>query len=169
MAAPPPDSIRPPPERLVPAELSRLRSFVTLLETAFRIPGTRIRFGADALLGLLPGLGDIVGGVLSAVVIGEAIRAGVPGPVLLRMVGNIAVDVIVGAVPVAGDLFDVYWKAGVRNLALLEAYHHHPDRTARAARRLLLALGAAVGLLAAAAMALAVGSTVVLIRWLGGG
>lgn len=152
----------------LPASLRRLRTLVTLLETAFRVPGTRIRFGADALIGLVPGLGDIVGGILSAVVIGEAIRAGVPGAVLARMLGNVALDVVAGAVPVAGDLFDVYWKAGVRNLALLEAYHHHPERTGRAARRLLLALGLAVGLLAAASMALAAASVVLLARWFGG-
>lgn len=150
------------------AHLARLRTMVRLLETAIRVPGTRIRFGADALIGLVPGLGDLVGGVLSALIITEAIRAGVPRPVLLRMFGNIGVDVIGGAVPVAGDLFDLFWKSGVRNLALLEQYHRHPDRTRQATHRALVWLALGVGLLAAAGMALALVSAWWVLRWLTG-
>ncbi len=154
---------------LSPAHLQRLRGYVNLLETAFRVPGTRIRFGADAVLGLVPGLGDVMGGILSAVIVGEAVRAGVPRPVLLRMFLTVALDVIVGAVPVAGDIFDVFHKAGVRNLALLERYHEHPDRTSAATRRGLVILAAGVGLVAAAGMALAVASAIILWRWILGG
>lgn len=146
--------------------LDRLETLVHFLETAVRVPGTRIRFGADAILGLVPGLGDLVGGLLAALVIGEGIRSGVPRPVLFRMFWNVAVDVILGAVPGVGDVFDVFWKAGVRNLALLRRYHDLPDRTVAASRRGMLALAAGVGLLAAAGMALAVASTVLLVRWL---
>lgn len=154
---------------LSPTHLQRLRGFVNLLETALRVPGTRIRFGADAVLGLVPGLGDVMGGILSAVIVGEAVRAGVPRPVLLRMFLNVALDVLVGAVPVAGDLFDVFWKPGVRNLALLERYHEHPDRTSTATRRGMLVLAVGVGLVAAAGMALAVASAIILWRWILGG
>jgi hypothetical protein len=149
--------------------LDRLETLVRFLETAIRIPGTRIRFGADAIVGLVPGLGDLVGGLLAALVISEGIRSGVPRPVLVRMFWNVAVDVALGAVPGVGDAFDLFWKAGVRNLALLRRYHDQPDRTADASRRGLLALAAGVGLLAAAGMALAVASTVFLVRWLLGG
>lgn len=148
------------------AHLARLRTLVRFLETAIRVPGTRIRFGADALIGLVPGLGDLVGGVFSALIVTEAIRAGVPRPVLLRMFGNIGVDVIGGAVPVAGDLFDLFWKSGVRNLTLLEQYHRHPDRTRQATRRALIVLALGVGLLAAAGMALALVSAWWVLRWL---
>lgn len=158
-----PSPASPPP---LPARLERLRAFVTLLEAAFRVPGTRIRVGVDALVGLVPGLGDVMGGILSTVVVSEAIRAGVPRPVLVRMFLNVALDVLAGAVPLAGDLFDVFWKPGLRNLALLERYHAHPDRTTAATRRGLLALSVAVGLVAAAGMALAVASAVLVWRWL---
>jgi len=82
------------------------------------------------------------------------------------MFWNVAVDVMLGAVPGVGDVFDVFWKAGVRNLALLRRYHDQPDRTAGASRRGMLVLAAGVGLLAAAGMTLAVASTVFLVRWL---
>lgn len=154
---------------LSPVHLQRLRGFVNLLETAIRVPGTRFRFGADAILGLIPGLGDVMGGILSAVIISEAVRAGVPRPVLLRMFLNVALDVTAGAVPLAGDLFDFLWKPGIRNLALLERFHEHPDRTTTATRRAMLVLAVGVGLVAAAGMALAVASAVILWRWILGG
>lgn len=149
--------------------LDRLAALVRFLETAIRVPGTRIRFGADALLGLVPGLGDLVGGLLSALVISEGIRSGVPRPVLLRMFWNVAVDVVGGAVPGVGDVFDLYWKAGVRNLDLLRRYHDLPDRTAAASRRGLLALALSFGVLAVAGMAVALAATLWLLRWLTGG
>lgn len=150
------------------ARMERLRGLVTLLESSARIPGTRIRFGADALIGLVPGLGDVVGGVLSTLVITEAIRANVPGPVVQRMLWNVAVDVAAGAVPVAGDLFDLFWKAGTRNLALLERYHAEPARVAASTRRTVLWIAAAFGVLAAAAMASGVLLALALLRWLTG-
>jgi len=149
-------------------QLERLRSLVRFLETAGRIPGTRIRFGADAVIGLIPGIGDLAGGMLSALVITEAIRANVPVPVVYRMFANVAVDLLVGAVPVAGDIFDVFWKAGVRNLTLLERYHQHPAKVAASARRTLWMVSAGIGLLSAAALGLAIFMTLVLFRWITG-
>lgn len=148
--------------------MERLRSLVRFLETALRIPGTRIRFGADAVIGLIPGVGDLAGGMLSALVITEAVRANVPVPVIFRMFGNVAVDLLVGAVPVAGDIFDLFWRSGVRNLNLLERYHAHPARVAASARRTLWLVSAGIGLLAGAAMAFAVFMTMVLWRWITG-
>ncbi len=167
MTISPPHPIRPHPDG-AQERLERLRGLVTFLETALRIPGTRIRFGADAVIGLVPGLGDVVGGVLSALVVTEAIRSGVPGPVILRMAWNVGVDLVVGAVPVAGDLFDLFWKSGVRNLALLERYHDQPARVTAATRRALLGIAVAFGLLATGTMLLGVALALALFRWLTG-
>jgi hypothetical protein len=104
------------------AKLHRVRWLGYLLDEQFRIPGTRYRIGLDGLLGLLPGIGDTVGALLSIYVLFEAIQIGVPRTTLLRMVANIALDTVVGAVPVLGDVFDVAWKANKKNVALLNAY-----------------------------------------------
>ena len=104
------------------ARLSRLRWLSHLLDEQFRIPGTRQRIGLDGLLGLLPGVGDTVGALLSIYVLFEAIQIGVPRATLLRMVANIALDTVVGAIPVVGDVFDVAWKANKKNVALLNAH-----------------------------------------------
>jgi len=93
-----------------------------LLDSAVGIPGTRWRFGLDALIGLVPGVGDLVGVVLSAWLLLEGARIGAPMPVLWRMAGNIALDALLGFVPVLGDLFDVAFKANRRNARLLAAH-----------------------------------------------
>jgi hypothetical protein len=93
-----------------------------LLDTAFPIPGTRYRIGLDGLLGLVPGIGDSLGTLLSSYIIFAAARLGAPKWVLLRMVGNVALEGLVGLVPILGDLFDIAWKANIRNLALLRAH-----------------------------------------------
>jgi hypothetical protein len=101
----------------------RLAELAYLLDQAFRIPGTRWRVGLDPIVGLLfPGGGDALGAAVSAVTVLVAVRHGVPGVVVARMVFNIAVDLVVGLVPVAGDVFDVAWKANTRNLRLLETH-----------------------------------------------
>ena len=117
--------------RLTPGQTSRLdalRKVARLLDTAFPVPGTPARFGLDPILGLIPGLGDLVAPLFTLALILQARDIGVPGVVLLRMIGNAAIDTIVGLVPLAGDLFDFAWKSNIRNLALLEqhAYEEHP-------------------------------------------
>ena len=104
------------------ARLSRIRWLSYLLDERFRIPGTRQRIGLDGLLGILPGVGDTVGALLSIYILFEAIQIGVPRSTLLRMIANIALDTVVGAIPVAGDIFDVAWKANKKNVALVNAY-----------------------------------------------
>jgi hypothetical protein len=104
------------------ARLTRIRWLSYLLDEQFGIPGTRYRFGLDGLLGLLPGVGDIIGTLLSVYVLFEARQIGVPRTTMLRMVANIALDTVVGAIPVLGDVFDVAWKANKKNAALLSAY-----------------------------------------------
>lgn len=129
-----------------PARLQRLQALARLLDASFRVPGTRWRFGWDALLGLVPGLGDGAGAVLSAWFIVEAARLGAPRATLLRMAGNVAVEALVGAVPVLGDLFDATWKANLRNLRLLQRHLDHPTATERVSRRWVL--GVAIGVVA---------------------
>jgi hypothetical protein len=98
-----------------------------LMDKSIPIGGMRI--GLDPLLGLLPGVGDIFGAVVSTVLIVHAHRAGVPKPTLLRMIANVGIDSAVGSVPVVGDFFDFAWKANTRNLELYRASirgQHHP-------------------------------------------
>ena len=102
------------------ARLARLRRIAWLLDAQFVLPGTRFRFGIDPLIGLMPGVGDTLLGLVSLYIVNEARSMGVPGPVLARMLGNIAIEVIGGSVPLLGDLFDAAFKANLRNLALIE-------------------------------------------------
>jgi hypothetical protein len=100
--------------------LRRLRSVVRLLDTVFEIPGTGWRIGLDAIVGLIPGIGDLVTTGLAAWIITEARHMGVSRTTLVRMAWNVGIDFLVGAVPVAGDVFDAAWKANVKNLQLVE-------------------------------------------------
>lgn len=93
------------------------------MDGAFVVPGTGFRIGLDPLLGLLfPGAGDVAGGVASSLLFLVAFRNGVPSVILLRMLVNVGVDALVGAVPLLGDLFDAAYRANEKNLALLEQY-----------------------------------------------
>jgi hypothetical protein len=104
------------------AALQRIERLARLLDTSIGVPGTRWRFGLDPILGLVPGIGDLAGAALSGFIVYEAWRLGVPRGVLLRMIANVAIEAGVGAVPVAGDLFDAWWKANQRNVAILRQY-----------------------------------------------
>ena len=99
--------------------LRRLNNLARLLDTAVRVPGTGIRFGADSLLGLLPVIGDESGAIIGLAIVNEGRRLGVPSDKLARMLTNIAVDAAVGSVPLLGDAFDVYFKAHKRNIGIL--------------------------------------------------
>ena len=99
--------------------LHRLDKLSQLLDSAFTLPGTRIRFGLDGILGLIPGVGDVGGALLSFYIILEAARLGFSITTLVHMLGNVAVEAIVGAIPILGDIFDIGWKANIRNVALL--------------------------------------------------
>ena len=93
-----------------------------LLDAAFRVPGTSIRFGLDPILGLVPGLGDLTSPIYTALILLEAFRRRVPPIVQARMVLNSAIDTIAGLVPLLGDIVDAFWKANLRNIALLERH-----------------------------------------------
>jgi hypothetical protein len=99
--------------------LARLKRLAHLMDSALRIPGTRIRFGADSALGLIPGAGDVIGLGLSAFALMEAWRLGAPPQLIARMIGNVAIDTGLGAIPIAGDIFDLLFKSNTRNLKLL--------------------------------------------------
>jgi hypothetical protein len=144
--------------------LERLRRVGYLLDNSIPIPGTRIRVGLDAIIGLVPGIGDLVGGLLSLYILIEASRLGVSRAVLARMAWNIALDTLVGEVPILGDLFDAGFKANLRNLALLDGHVGRPAESQRASRRFVALLGLGLLLVTAGAVALAV----VLVRALTG-
>ena len=93
-----------------------------LLDSAFRVPGTNIRFGLDAIVGLIPGIGDISTPAFAVLLLLQAVRMRLPVVVQARMVLNAAIDMIAGLVPILGDIADVGWKANLRNLALLERH-----------------------------------------------
>jgi hypothetical protein len=101
-------------------DLHRLKSLAHLLDTRFHVPGTNWRFGLDGLVGLIPGVGDAAGALVSLYIVAEAWRLGVRKRTIVRMLGNVALDSLFGAVPVAGDLFDFIWKANARNLRLAQ-------------------------------------------------
>lgn len=127
-----------------PHGLHRVERLARLLDEAFRIPGTRIRLGLDALVGLIPGVGDVAGLLMGSYVVLEAHRLGAPGELKLRMARNVAVDALVGLVPVFGDLYDVAYRSNRRNVQmLLDHYRPAPARpVARASRWLPALLGA---------------------------
>ena len=100
-------------------KLARLELIATIMDTAFAIPGTRIRLGADAAIGLVPGVGDVIAQAVAAYLIYEAHQLGLPKHKLLRMGGNVLADLVFGSVPVFGDLFDMFWRANKRNMKIL--------------------------------------------------
>ena len=102
--------------------IARLDALASLLDTAFIVPGTNIRFGIDALIGLVPGIGDAVTTLMSLYIVREARELGAPRHLIARMLVNVALDSVVGAVPLLGDAFDVMWRANRRNMALLQQH-----------------------------------------------
>jgi hypothetical protein len=102
--------------------LPALRKWAVLLDSAFQVPGTRMRFGLDPIVGLIPGAGDVVTGFFAVMILLHSVRLRVPKVVIARMVLNTGLDLLVGAVPLLGDLFDAGFKANLRNLGLLERH-----------------------------------------------
>ncbi len=102
--------------------LPHLRRYATVLDKAFRIPGTNIRFGLDPIIGLIPGLGDLASPVFAALLVVEGARLGIPRIILIRMVVNALIDAVIGAIPFAGAVGDIFFRANTKNLALLELH-----------------------------------------------
>lgn len=143
-----------------PRALERARALARTLDTAVGIPGTRFRVGLDPILGLIPGVGDLAGVLLSTSILLTAARLGVPSSILVRMGVNIGLEGIIGTIPVLGDLFDAGWRANTRNVRLIEAHLADPARSARAGSRWLLLTALGLG---AALLALVVGAVWVII------
>ena len=129
--------------------IARVGRLVRLWDEAVRIPGLGWRVGLDPLVGLVPGVGDLVGLLVSLGPVVVAVRLGADGAVVARMLLNVVIDAVVGAVPILGDVFDVAWRANRRNLNLLERWLAQPHRVQGSSRALLL--GLVVGAAAATA------------------
>ena len=136
-------------------EIARIRSLAKLLDSAVRIPGTSVTLGLDGLIGLIPGIGDLAGAAMSGYIVLAAARLGIPPAVLARMFLNLGVDTLVGSVPLLGDLFDVGFRANIRNVALMDRHLAEPVATRRSSRLAVLVAIGGVVLLAARGIVLA--------------
>jgi uncharacterized protein DUF4112 len=151
------------PRESIQAACRRLNQLAWLLDSSIAIPGTGFTIGLDALIGLVPVLGDAIGVLLSGYIVAECARLGVSKSVLMRMAVNIAVEGLVGALPLVGDLFDAAWKANQKNVRLLNAYVDRPGKTAASSSLFLLFLAALFALLLAAIGA----AGFLILRWIG--
>ena len=140
-----------------------LHGIEILLDEAFHIPGTGIRFGLDGIIGLVPGLGDVLAGLLSLIIPLAAWIRGVPYVTLARMAANLGIGVLVGSIPLFGDIFDIAWKANRRNYLLLCRHLGEPHRHTKRDWAFLLLLAAALGLVFAIPLVLFLW----LVVWLG--
>jgi hypothetical protein len=113
------------------ASNEHLDYIAALLDDMFRIPGTQIRFGLDALIGWVPGIGDALAGIASFLIVVAAWRRGVHAITLVRMIANVLLETALGAIPAAGDIFHVVWKANRRNYKLLIREREQPGATAK--------------------------------------
>ena len=157
-----PDVIEP--DEKLPKDLVALRRFAYYMDEAFTIPGTPFKVGLDAVLGLIPGVGDVIGAVLSTWIVVGALRHRVPGRVIARMVLNIGIDLLFGSVPVAGDVFDFMYEENVKNMRLLEK---HRDRRRPPRSMAAIALVASGILLLVLAFAVVVAAALIaFIVWL---
>lgn len=114
--------------------LAQVKWLATMMDDRFRIPGTPLRFGWDSVLGLFPGLGDVLTSALSLLIVHHAWQTGAPKLTLARMLGNVGADFVIGAIPFLGDLFDFVWKANRKNAQLLEKHLKRQSERERAAR-----------------------------------
>ena len=163
-----PDPIHIPdvvePDEKLPPDLVALRRFAYYMDEAFTIPGTPIKVGLDALLGLIPWVGDIIGGVLSTWIVIGALRHRVPARIIARMVLNILIDLSFGAVPVAGDVFDFMYEENVKNMRLLEK-HRDRRRPPRSTAAIAL-VAACIVLFVIGVAVLLVTAVIALVLWL---
>jgi hypothetical protein len=163
-----PDKVHIPdvvePDSALPRDLVALRRFAFLMDEAFVLPGKKVRVGLDALLGLIPGIGDVIGALLSTWIIAGALRHRVPARHIVRMVLNVAIDLIFGAVPLAGDMFDFLYEENMMNMRLLEK-HRDRRRPPRSSAEIAFVLGAIIVFLVLLAVALVAG-VVALGLWL---
>ena len=125
----------------------RLDRLAWYLDNSIQLPGLNVRVGIDPLVGLIPGIGDTIGAIMSSYILSEAARLGAPKSLLLKMAFNIAVDALAGALPIFGDLFDFGWKANQRNARILGGYLDNPRETVASSRLFVWVLvGSLIGL-----------------------
>lgn len=132
------------------------RTIARVMDDLFTLPGTNRRFGLDPIIGLIPGVGDAAGAVATAGLVIDGIRHRVPMIVLLRMGLNLLIDMVLGAIPLAGDVFDFAFKANVRNQRLMERAIADREGTAKASKRYLIGAGILLAVLVALMIALTI-------------
>lgn len=135
--------------------IKRLRALAWLMDNSIPLPGG-FRIGVDAIIGLVPGIGDAIGALISAYIVNEARDMGAPRSVLLRMMSNVMIETVIGAIPFAGDLFDAGFKANSRNLALLARYQLDPVGSRRGSRLFVAGFFLLLSLLVVALIAIPV-------------
>jgi hypothetical protein len=121
-----------PTQQKAAAEMQWVENATRLLDTRFRIPGTNIRFGADFLMGLVPGAGDLLSMMFSGMLIATMAKNGASGKLVARMLVNVLLDTIVGAVPILGNVFDLFYKANRRNFILMKEHYQEGKHTGSA-------------------------------------
>ena len=148
--------------------LAWLRTWALLLDSRFRIPGTQIRFGIDPLLSLIPGLGDLASPVFATLLLVQGVHQRVPKIILVRMLGNALIDALIGIVPVAGTVGDIFWRANIRNLALLERHARPGLKPSRADYAFVFGIVAVFGMVVIVPVVLAIWLTSLFLQVLAG-
>ncbi len=126
-------------------ELAIIRKLRTVMDEAVAVPGTRIKFGLDSVIGLIPGVGDLSGAAIGGYVLHAANKLGVPTVVMARMLLNLGIDALIGIIPIVGDYLDVLYKANSKNVALVEQAVLNRETTARSSWWRLAGVFAAFG------------------------
>jgi len=143
------------PDEKLPPDLVALRRFAVLMDEAVAIPGTRKRIGLDAAVGFIPGVGDIIGGIMSALIVVAALRHRVPVRKIGRMIVNILIDVFIGEIPIVGDIFDFLFEENMMNMRILMTY-----RDRRRAPRTTMEIAFTATMIVAFILLLSVGATI---------
>jgi hypothetical protein len=146
------------------SQLEWAERIAVLLDSKYRLPGTKHRFGLDPILGLLPVVGDGVSFIISSLLVVQAARTGVSGKVLLKMTGNVLIDFIVGSVPVLGSIFDFMYKANTRNIRLMREYYEQDKHKGSGVGILIMLLIIFVLIIAAIAAVISL-----VVRWVSDG
>jgi hypothetical protein len=157
----------PPVDNVPKLGMPELEMLARWMDSVFQIPGSRVRFGFDAILGLIPGLGDTVTSMVSLFILHEASKRGISKLTQARMAMNIIVDYLVGSIPVLGDVFDVYWKANQMNLAILRQHTMENPTSQRRMQTSDWFFFACVGLVIMALLAGSLAMSYFMIKWLG--
>lgn len=153
-------------ESKLPGDLAVLRQFAVIMDAAVQIPGTRKRIGLDAAIGVVPGIGDAFAALMSTWILFSAVRHRIPVKIIFRMLWNVILDLTLGVVPVAGDIFDLFFKENLKNIELLIANRdrHRPPISPLEIGLLVFAIIAILAILSVLAIALIVAGFIWLLR-----